>query len=321
MTKKQIREPTLYDGFDMVSFVNRIRQKNLEARNQGLPEPHPLYSLYFPEELQAKVKRWFKVTQVSKCLRWAGYEFLKETGIPRKVEDERRMEKGTNDHFRLQREFRLVFVTRNNKIYDSEYGIYGESDGLARNYITGELFVPEFKTVEEWIFKSRVKREGLPKHLVNTSFYVAVPDDAFQTMLYVRIWRQLIRHPEIPIRFGLVIYENKNNPNERKACLVEYDERLIEKFGQKFQELNRCLDNGENIVAYIPKEAFVHSFCPFRLQCPRGQEAILPKIKKRNISLWVIYQLKKRAKQELPKIEPAQSSLLFPKKEAADETH
>ena len=307
---KRIEGPTPYDGFDIVSFVDRIRQKNLEARNQGLPEPHPLWNIYFPEELQTKIKRWFKVTQISKCLVWAGYSFLKEVGIPSKVEDERRMEKGTNDHFRLQREFRLAFVTRNNKIYDPEFGVYGESDGLARNYKTGELFVPEFKTVDEWSFRSRIKREGLPKHLINTKYYVAVPDDAFQTMLYMRIWRQLINSPKNPIRFGLVIYENKNNPNQRKSCLVEYDETLVAKFGAHLKELNQCLDSGQNIEPYIPKEAYVHHICPFRLKCSRGQEAELIKTKqKKNIPLWKIYQLKRRAKQEMPTVSLPQLKL------------
>ena len=303
------KEPTPYDGFDIVSFVNRIRQENLDAKEKKLPEPHPLYKTFIPLEWLKEKKRWFIVTDVSKCLRWAGYKVLGETGIPMTLEDDRKREKGTQDHYRLEREFRLVSLAKEIVIFDPDNGIYGKCDELDRNYITGELFVVDFKTSEQWYFQSKIKREGLPKHLKETNFYVPVPDDELQIMLYIRMWRQLIRYPEIPIKFGLVVYENKNNPNQRKACLVEYDENLMAKFFTRLKELNDCLDKGGNIPPYIPKEANVHGFCPYRLKCPRGQEAIQPKIKKRNIPLWKIYELKRRAKHQIPASPPPQLKL------------
>ncbi len=239
---------------------------------------------------------------------------LGETGIPYTLEEERKMEKGTNDHWRLEREFRFVALAREIVIFDPDSGIYGKCDILARNFITGELFVADFKGTEEWLFKTRLKREGIRSHLKNTNFYPAFPDDEFQVMLYIRMWRQLIRYPEIPIRFGLVIYENKNNPNERKPCLVEYDEKLMEKFLNHLKELNAYLDNGENITPYISKEAYVHNICPYRLKCPRGQEALLPKLKKKNIPLWKIYDLKRRAKQEMLNSPSPQLNLFEEKK-------
>jgi hypothetical protein len=258
-------------------------------------------------------------TEVSKCLRWAGYKALGEAGILRTLEDQRKMEKGTNDHYRLEREFRLFSLAKEITIFDPDNGIYGKCDELDRNYITGELFVVDFKTIDEWFFRTRLKREGIRNHLKNTAFYPSLPDDELQIMIYIRMWRQLIRYPEIPIRFGLIIYENKNNPNERKSSLVDYDEALIVKFFTRLKELNDCLDKGENIPPYIPKEAYVHNICPYRLKCPRGQEALLTKIKKKNIPLWKIYELKRRAKQEMPetpKTKSGQNSLFSFQKEA-----
>lgn len=300
MPKLKSEGPTPYDGFEILNFVDRIRRENLEAKNKGIQEPHPLYKTFIPEEWHKKHSRWFMATEISKCLRRAGYQKLGEVGIPSTLEEERKMEKGINDHFRLEREFRLLAFAKEAHIFDLEFGIYGRCDELSRNYITGELFITEFKTIEEWFFKSRLKREGIRPHLKNTSFYPAIPDDEVQVMLYIRMLRQLIRYPEIPIRFGLIIYENKNNPNERKNCLVEYDEALMAKFLSHLKELNAYLDGGGNISPYIPKEAYVHNICPYRLKCERGQEALLPKLKKRNLPLWKIYDLKRRAKQPMP---------------------
>lgn len=305
------KEPTPYDGFDIANQRKLIQKANWEARSKGHPEPYPLYSSYIPLQWRGLHKRWFKVTQVSKCLRWAGYEALGEIGILPTIEVEEKRKKGTHDHYRLQREYGAFFIAWRNRIYDLELGIYGESDGLARNYETGEIFVPEFKTIEEWFFKTAIKRDRIPTHLKQTNFCVALPDDAFQTMIYIRIWRKLFRHPEVPIRFGLVIYENRNKPIEHKACLIEYDENLMIKFSDHLRQLNECLDRKENIPAYIPKEAYVHLICPYRLKCPRGQEAMHDKLKKKNIPLWKIYDLKRRAKQEMeiPKLPPPQLNL------------
>jgi len=298
---------TPWDGFDLLYLVNYIRRTNLAAKNSGEKEPHPLYKTFIPLDWRKDGKHWFYTTEISKCLRWAGYKALGEKGIPLELEAERRMEKGTHDHYRLEREFGLVALSKEIRIFDPDNFIYGKCDILARNFITGELFVVDFKTIEEWVFRSRLKREGLPSHLKKTNFYPPFPDDETQIMLYIRMWRMLIRDPEIFIRFGLLIYENKNNPNERKAALVEYDEKVIEKFFVKLQELQNCLSVGENIPPYIPPEAYVHTICPFRKKCPIGQLALGKKMKKRNIPLWKIFELKRRAKQTMPQL-PAKPS-------------
>lgn len=305
MNKEKRQTP--YDGFDLAGFINKIRRENLEAKNRKLPEPNPLYQVFIPLKWRENGRRWFNATEISKCLRWAGYKALGEVGIPYTLELHRKMERGRGDHLRLEEEFQMFSLGREIKIFDPENNIKGKCDILARNYITGELFVVDFKTIDDWLFKSRLKRENLRAHLKNTDFYPAMPDDEFQIMLYIRMWRQLLNPLEIPIRFGLVIYENRNDPNQRKSCLVEYDEKLMEKFFAHLLELNEDLDKNENIPPYIPKDAYVHTICPYRLKCPRGQEALAPKLKKRNIPLWKIYELKRRAKQpvaEMPFNEP-----------------
>lgn len=302
-----------YKGFELVNFIDDIRKKNIEEKHKGTPESNPPYKTFIPLEWRKDGQRWFTVTEISKCLRWAGYKALGEIGIPRTLKETRKMEVGTSAHYRLEREFGLISLASEIRIFDQKNFIYGKCDIMARNYITGELFPVDFKNTENWFFGSRIKREGLRPHLKKTTFYQALPDDEFQVMLYIRMWRKLVQYPEIPripIRFGLVIYENRNDPNLRKSCLVEYDENLMAKFFEHLRELNSCLDKGKNIPPYIPKEGFVHIICPYRLKCPRGQEAVKEKIKKKNLPLWKIYELKKRAKQEMPK-EPELKNKLF----------
>jgi hypothetical protein len=71
------------------------------------------------------------------------------------------------------------------------------------------------------------------------------------------------------------------------------------RFFKHFQKMNELLDQHKLIDPYIPKESRVHLFCPYRNICERGQDAlILNKNKRKNIPLWMIYQIR-RKKQSL----------------------
>jgi len=293
------KNPTPYDGFNICHLIDYLRLLQLKKPDSSDDELRFL-KIFIPLEWRKDGSRWFSATEISKCLRWAGFTALGEKGLPTTLGEQRKMEKGRLDHYRLEREFNVVALAKEISIFDPENFVYGKCDLLARNFITGELFVVDFKTIDNWSFHSRLKRKGLIEHLRKTPFYPALPDDEIQIMLYIRMWRKLIRHPEIPIRFGMVIYENKNNPNERKSALVEYDEALMKKFFAKLAELNQALDNGKNIEPYIPPDDYVHSICPFRLKCPLGQQAMKKKLKRRNIPFWKILELKRRARQAVP---------------------
>lgn len=286
--------PSPYDGFDLVAFIDRIRQENLDAKKSYIES-------YIPDEWRKKIRWWFNASLASKCLRWAGYEALGIAGKKPNVKTKRKMEQGTYSHYRLEREFGFISLCKEMYLFDPELHIKGRCDILARNWQTGELFIIDFKTIDNYFF-GEIKREGLPDHLKCGNFYVGLSDDMLQVMLYTRMLRQLVRVPEIPIRYGAVIYENKNNPNLRKTALVEYDENLIDKFKEKIQTLEKALDSGKNIDPYLDKTMFVHTICSYNEQCIRGLEALKVQSKKRkNLPLWKIYEIKRQKKAAPPK--------------------
>jgi len=215
------------------------------------------------------------------------------------------MRASASDHRDLEREFRIISLANEIYLLDPESGLIGKIDLLGLNYLTGELIIGDFKIIEQWHFQTAIKRKRLRAHLKKTPFYAPLPEDELQLIVYIYLFEKMFG---LRIRFGLLVYVNRNKPEERKPALVEYDEKLLEKFLAKLDLQRQLLKKKKLIEPYLPVESYIHARCSYRLKCPRGQEAMRTKVKKKSIPLWKIYQLR-RQKQQVPPLEPEQKRL------------
>lgn len=236
---------------------------------------------YTPKNWQPN-EPWFWVSTACQCILWNTYELLGFEGLPKKAKDVLRLDVGTNYHWLLERLFGPFAIAKEVNLIDRRHRLRGRADMLVRGVIAGELAVVDFKTREPFPF-GLIKREGLPDYLRDTPFYPADPASELQVMLYIYMFRQMVRdimdnEPEelallikegaakagvslgkavidsivetilprweLPLRYGLVIYANLGVPGQFKTALVEYDPRIVERFLAKLAEARQALKRG-----------------------------------------------------------------------------
>lgn len=281
-------KPTIYDGFNIVDRMWKHQEEMIADRNAKDGKKKNRW-IIVPEVWENEF--WFAANILAKCLRWVAYNSLGIEGLPPTVKQMQRMQAGRYAHYRLGKEFAPLALGKEILIFDHDYHIRGYTDLIACNYITGELFIVDFKFRTDWRFQ-QIKRKGIPDHLKDTPFYPPDSDDEIQVMLYIRMTRRY----GLDIKYGVVIYEKMGDPCERKVSLIEYNQKLIEKYLEKIKEMEELLHQGKLIEPYIPVEASVHHICPFRQICPTGRLALARTEKKKDIPLWILLKIRKEKK-------------------------
>jgi len=280
--------PTIYDGFNIIDRLWKHQEEMLVERDTKKEKKKNRW-IIIPEAWENQY--WFAANLLAKCLRWVAYEASGVKGLPLTVGQLQRMQAGRYGHYRVEKEFAPLALGKEILIFDPEYHIRGYTDLIARNYITGELFIVDFKFRTDWRF-AQIKRKGIPEHLKDTPFYPPDSDDEIQIMLYIRMAKQC----GLDIKYGVVIYEKMGDPCERKVSLIECNQKLIEKYLEKIKEMEKLLYQGKLIEPYIPVEASVHHICPFRQMCPTGRLALARTEPRKDIPLWILLKIRKEKK-------------------------
>lgn len=197
------------------------------------------------------------------CMQRAARELL---GFP-KPELEPRVRRildvGRDGHRRMERYLRGISLAREVLFRDDEHRIKGYCDVLV--YIPPGLseehsgfYAVEIKTAGSAVFEGIVD-EGAPRE-----------DHARQCMIY--IWG-ITRYYKLPIRGGVVLYENRDTL-EHRLFNVEYDEKGMSELLREVRSMWEALERKELPDSHLPLDHWYHNYCPYLDICPVGQEAV-----------------------------------------------
>jgi len=231
------------------------------------------------------------------CVLYVAMELLK---VPKEEIDnrvKRILEAGTSSHFRIPKYFSKITVAKEMPFLDEEYRIRGQCDALI--YIPPDLdvehsgfYVVEIKTTSSSEFE-RIKEAGQPKE-----------EHITQCLIY--IWGLTRYYKSIPIRGGIIYYENRDTLDYH-LFNVTYDENLLLPLLNEIKAmLPGLIIEGKLPEAHLPLDHWAHEYCPYLSVCDYGQEAMkLKKEKKSEIPDRVLAEIigmrivkKQRAKEE-----------------------
>ncbi len=255
-----------------------------------------------PKEDEEEKIGYIRPSSLAKgCVLYVAMELLK---MPKEEIDtrvKRILEAGTSGHLRIARYFSKITVAKELPFIDEEYRIKGQCDALI--YISPDLdveqsgfYVVEIKTTSSAEF-DRIKEAGQPKE-----------EHVLQCLIY--IWGLTRYYKSIPIRGGIIYYENRDTLDYH-LFNVEYDEsRLLPLLTQVKAMLPDLIIEGKlPMDAHLPLDHWGHEYCPYLSICEVGQEAMkLKKEKKPEIPDRVLAEIigmrivkKQRAKEEKAK--------------------
>jgi hypothetical protein len=205
------------------------------------------------------------------CVLYVAMELLK---MPKEDIDnriKRILEAGTSGHFRIAKYFSKITVAKELPFIDEEYRIKGQCDALI--YIPSDLdvensgfYVVEIKTTSSSEF-DKIKEAGRPK-------------EEHVTQCFIYIWGLTRHYKSIPIRGGIIYYENRDTLNYH-LFNVTYDENLLRPLLSEVKAmLPGLIIEGKLPEAHLPLDHWGHEYCSYLSTCAIGQEAM--KRKKEN---------------------------------------
>ena len=221
------------------------------------------------------------------CLLAVGHELLRHPRAEPGARRRRIMEAGVHSHERIMGYLRPFIVARELPFMEPELRIRGRCDALL--YIPPEagveepgFYALEVKTIGSVGF-AEVRAQGSPK-----------PEHLRQCLLYQRGLR---RFYGVPVRGGIVYYENRDTL-EYRIFSVDYDEEGLAELLGKLPEVIALAREGrlpEGEGYRLPADHWAHRYCPYLPLCPHGQEAaaaakggIPPAVKARIITQRII---------------------------------
>jgi CRISPR/Cas system-associated exonuclease Cas4 (RecB family) len=203
------------------------------------------------------------------CLLYVARELLKTPKPDFDPRVKRILDAGISGHYRIAKYFAEITVARELPFVDEEYRIRGQCDALL--YIPPEMdsektgfYVVEIKTVND-IEYERLKQAGEPRD-----------DHRLQCLIY--LWGIERYYRVIPLRGGILYYENRNTL-EYLLFAVEYDKARLAPLLERVKEMLRGLKEGRLPENQEPVEHC--SYCAYLQICDVGQQAMRQKKQKR----------------------------------------
>ena len=200
------------------------------------------------------------------CLLAVGHELLRHPRAEPEARRKRIMQAGSLSHERIMGYLRPFIVARELPFLEPELRIRGRCDAL--------LYIPPEAEVEEpGFYALEVKTTGSIGFAEVASRGEPKPEHARQCLIYQR---GLKRFYGIPIRGGLVYYENRDTL-EYHIFPVGEDEGDLEGILEKLPEVIELAREGklpERDEFRLPPEHWAHRYCPYLPLCPYGQEAV-----------------------------------------------
>lgn len=199
------------------------------------------------------------------CLQLVAKEILEFPKPPLDPRVRRMLDVGIEGHRRIERYLRGIALAREVFFQDDEYRIKGYCDVLI--YIPPSLnrehsgfYAVEIKTAGSTVFE-RIVDEGRARD-----------DHRRQCMIYIWGIRRYYGG-EIPVRGGIVLYENRDTL-EHALFDVTYDEEEMEELLGQVSAMWEGLKAGQLPDDHLPLDHWYHNYCPYLDICSVGQEAV-----------------------------------------------